>query len=548
MRGSGTTAIAFAFALTPGSTRIEALKTMKITALTDRLAPSRAWRKTSLFAVLGAVVVGAGLGATSCSGSDSPTGTSSTGSGSGSGSGGGGGGGGGAASSFTPQGCSFSIAGRPEYKGFSGSQPIVGKSPDLRRVRLGLGGNVVVGAAGHADPTTSIAFTWQSSEDTLASEAQWGNDPDPAKWPAENRASGVTWATPASTLNAPGDERMHEVYLCGLSPAKTYYYRVGGGAAGAEAWSDVESFTTAPSDPAAAVTFGVTGDSRGEEKDAWRLIQRRLKAAGVGMQLFSGDVINLAPDQGAWEQWLDSAWRDTDKTPLTLASILMLSAHGNHENHTSLFFGNLTLPQDLAKYPRYAELFYSVDVGPVHVVVLDDAWIVNPSDDPDYQPALTEWLTADLDAATKNRAKVPWIVTVNHHSAFSSSSHGGDSNVLLGRAYFVPLWDKYHVDLALGGHDHNYERTKPLTGPAASPTTHAEAKDGTVYVVCAGAGANSYGPSTSNFTELSHGYDNNTVLGLYGILSVTQSTLKLEAHELKPDASDPVFDTLTITK
>jgi hypothetical protein len=24
--------------------------------------------------------------------------------------------------------------------------------------------------------------------------------------------------------------------------------------------------------------------------------------------------------------------------------------------------------------------------------------------------------------------------------------------------------------------------------------------------------------------------------------------LKLEAHELRPDASDPVFDTLTITK
>jgi hypothetical protein len=537
-----------AFALASGSTRLEASQTMEITVLPAPSSPSdalRTWRKTSLLAGLGAlVIVGAGLGATSCGGGDSPTGTSSTGS-----SGGGGGaGGGGAASSFTPQGCSFSIAGRPEYKGFSASQPVVGASPNLRRVRLGLGGNVVAGAKGHADPTTSIAFAWESDEGTLASEARWGNDPDPTKWPAENRVSGVTWATPASTLNAPADERMHEAYLCGLSPAKTYYYRVGGGPAGAEVWSDVESFTTAPSDPAAAVTFGVTGDSRGEEKDAWRLIQRRLKAAGVGMQLFSGDVINLAPDQGEWEQWLDSAWKDTDKTPLTLASILTLSAHGNHENHTSLFFGNLTLPQDLAKYPKYAELFYSVDVGPVHVVVLDDAWIVNPPDDPDYQPALTEWLTADLDAATKNRAKVPWIVTVNHHSAFSSANHGGDADVLLGRAYFVPIWDKYHVDLALGGHDHDYERTKPLTGPPAAPTIHAAAKDGTVYVVCAGSGADSYGPSTSSFTELSHGYDNSTVLGLYGILSVTQSTLKLEAHELRPDASDPVFDTLTITK
>ena len=125
----------------------------------------------------------------------------------------------------------------------------------------------------------------------------------------------------------------------------------------------------------------------------------------------------------------------------------------------------------------------------MHVIVLDDAGVVSPNTDSGYQPVLTEWLTADLDAATKNRSKVPWIVTVNHHAAFSSSNHGDDSDVLLGRAYFVPIWDKYHVDLALGGHDHNYERTKPITGPAATPTLHASPKDGTVYVVCAGSGS-----------------------------------------------------------
>jgi len=29
-------------------------------------------------------------------------------------------------------------------------------------------------------------------------------------------------------------------------------------------------------------------------------------------------------------------------------------------------------------YPQYAELFYSFDAGPVHFVVLDDAWIADP--------------------------------------------------------------------------------------------------------------------------------------------------------------------------
>jgi len=520
---------------------------MKIIAYLANLTSPRARRSTSIFAALGALTIGGGVSAASCSSSDTSSGTTSS-SASGSGSSGSSGAGGGMAAPFQPQGCGFSIAARPEYKGFSPSQPTVGKSPDFRRVRLGLGGNVVPGAAGHADPATSIAFAWQTDEDTLVSEAQWGNDPDPTKWPKENRAAGVTWATPPGAINGTADERMHEVYLCGLAPAKTYYYHVGGGPAGKEAWSDVYSFTTAPSDPSMPVMFGVTGDSRGEEHDAWRLIQRRLKVAGVGMQLFSGDAVLLAPDQIAWEHWLDSAWKDTDSTPLTLPSILTLAAHGNHENHTSLFFGNFTLPQDLGKYGKYAELFYSVDVGPVHVIALDDAGIVNPSEDPEYQPALTEWLTADLDAATKNRAKVPWIVTVNHHAAFSSANHGDDPDVLLGRAYFVPLWDKYHVDLSLGGHDHNYERTKPLTGPAATPTVHASGKDGTVYVVCAGSGTDGYNPGMSAFTELSHGYDSVSVFGLYGILSATATTLKLDAHDLRMDGSDPIFDTFTLTK
>jgi hypothetical protein len=521
---------------------------METTALLVRSTSLLRRRSIPVLVAVGAVVIGVGLGASSCSDGATPTGTSSSSSSSASSGSGGGGGGAPLAPPFQPQGCAFSVASRSEYKDFAPGKPIVGASANIRRVRLGLGGNIAPGVAGRADPATSIAFAWESSEDTLASEAQWGKSPDPTTWPKENRADGVTWATPASTINGTNDERMHEVYLCGLEPATTYYYRVGGGAPGSEAWSEVYSFTTVPSDPTAPVTFGVTGDSRGQHGDAWRLIQRRLKVAGVGVQLFSGDAVLLAPDQADWEHWLDSAWKDTDGSPLTLPSILSLTAHGNHENHTSLFFGNFTQPQDLTRYGKYAELFFSVDVGPVHVLVLDDAGIVNPFDDPEYQPAMTEWLTADLDAATKNRAKVPWIITVNHHASFSSASHGNDSDVLLGRAYFVPIWDKYHVDLAIGGHDHNYERSKPVTGPAATPTVHPTPKEGTVYVVCAGSGSDGYAPGVTSTTEISHGYDSVTSLGVYGILSATQTTLKLEAHELRPDASDPIFDTLTITK
>jgi hypothetical protein len=266
-------------------------------------------------------------------------------------------------------------------------------------------------------------------------------------------------------------------------------------------------------------------------------------------------MINIANDQNAWEHWLDSAWRDSDQKYLTLSRVLTLQTHGNHENHTTFFFGNLVLPQDQAKYPKYAELFYSFDVGPVHVVVVDDAWAISPSTDPDgsgtYAGVLTAWLDADLTAANANRAKVPWIVTMHHHGEFSSSAHGTDADVLRGRQFFVPIWDKYHVDVDVVGHDHNYERTKPLTGPLASdlsPVVKSSFADGTVYVVCAGVGAPAYASGSSAFTQATFDWTNGDAIGVYGLITADAASFQFDAHALKTDASDPVVDTFTITK
>ncbi|MDC3954980.1 metallophosphoesterase family protein [Polyangium jinanense] len=453
---------------------------------------------------------------------------------------------------FQPEGCDFEIATRPEYLNFQRGSAKVSAAPDIRRVRLGLGGNVELDAPGRADPATSAGFGWQTDPETLASEIQWGTTPDPSTWPAANRKNGVTWVTPEGLFAPQGDDRMHEAYLCGLSPATTYYYRVGGGPAGKEVWSEVHSFTTTPKDPNVEVVLGVSGDARGQDNQAWRLIQRRMMKAGVTAQLFSGDMINFATDQGEWHKWLDLAAKDADDSLLTLGQILTLSTHGNHENHTTHFYSSVVLPQDTTKFPDYTELFYSVDIGPVHVVVVDDFWITSPTGKPEYAPMLKAWLEKDLEAAHANRANVPWIVGMHHHAEFSSSSHGTDSDVLLGRQFFVPIWDQYQVDLMVLGHDHNYERTKPLTGPLAEgtlePVVQAPPAKGTVYMVCAGAGADAYGAGTSVWTDKSAAYDSKTVFGFYSFLKANKTSLTIESHEIRPDETDPIIDTYTLTK
>lgn len=450
---------------------------------------------------------------------------------------------------FQPQGCPFKVSSRIEYLKYEVGRTESLPNPNIRRVRLGLGGHVSPGMPGRADPATSAAFGWQSDDGTLASEVTWGTTPDPTTWPLGNRVNGATWLTPAGLLNPNGDSRMHEAYVCGLTPATTYYYRVGGGPPGQESWSDVHSFTTTPNDPNAKIKVGLTGDSRGQDNEAYRLIQKRFAAAGLTFQMFSGDIVNFAPDQKEWELWLDLAWKDETGALLTLGSLLNLQTHGNHENYTTLFFGNLVLPQEPDTYPEGEELFYSVDIGPVHWVVVDDLSVAYPTGNEGKLAELTQWIKADLDAANKNRAVVPWIVTMHHHSDFSSSSHGEDTDVLRVRSFFVPLWDEFKVDLNVAGHDHNYERTKPLTGPADNPVVQTMPGQGTVYVVCAGAGADAYGSGTNTFTETSRSYDSAMgSLGFYSIMEIDKSSLKLEAHELRADGTDPVIDTFTLTK
>jgi hypothetical protein len=526
-----------------------------------RLGIQRNWERHWALSV-GVVVIAAGAGVAACQNRDTGGGTGGGGTGAGTSNGGStpstGSGSGVNGMLFTPAGCDFTIAERPEYNNWGASTPVVGATPNIRRVRLGLGGNVQPGSKGLADPSTSIAMAWQTDTGTDVTQVQWGTTSDPTTWPATNLVSGITWDTPPGSINGTdGAEHMHEAYICGLKPATTYYYRVGGGATVATGvWSNVFSFTTTPAAGATPVTIAITGDSRGENTgglapagiNTWQTLQQRLKTIAPTLALFSGDVINLAPDQGEWEEWLDKAELDTDgKTPLTLPTLLSLNAHGNHDNHSALFYGNLVLPQDNATYPTYGELFYSFDVGPVHVLVMDNMYITDGGDD-NYQPALTKWLNADLTAANANRANVPWIITVHHYPDYDSSLHSNEADVLADRAYFPPIWQQYHVDMAFSGHDHDYERTKPLNvgSDVNSPTATTDA-DGTTYVVCAGSGADPYSSGTSPFTAISANFSTGA-LGIYGILKATSTTLTLTAHNLTADGSDPVIDTYTITK
>ena len=80
------------------------------------------------------------------------------------------------------------------------------------------------------------------------------------------------------------------------------------------------------------------------------------------------------------------------------------------------------------------------------------------------------WLEKELAAARADR-DVDWVVVCMHQVAISTADqfNGADLGI---REEWVPLFDRYGVDLVVCGHEHHYERSHPIRGAAANRDAH----------------------------------------------------------------------------
>jgi hypothetical protein len=78
-------------------------------------------------------------------------------------------------------------------------------------------------------------------------------------------------------------------------------------------------------------------------------------------------------------------------------------------------------------------------------------------DSNDFGMAQFGWLESALKDSTAK-----WKIAIFHHPIYSSAGEHGPSLGL--RARIEPLFARYGVNVAISGHDHVYERVKPLQG------------------------------------------------------------------------------------
>jgi hypothetical protein len=241
--------------------------------------------------------------------------------------------------------------------------------------------------------------------------------------------------------------------------------------------------------------------------------------------LFNGDLcyanVSDAP-VATWASFFNNNTRSAANRP-------WMPAAGNHENEV----GNGT--QGYLSYQTRFELpdngseefrgnWYAFTVGSIRVISLnnDDVCLqdggfsgyrrdhvptyVSNGDNPyinGYSSGEQKrWLERELARARRSDG-IDWIVVCMHQVAMSSAHfNGADLGI---RENWLPLFDRYGVDLVVAGHEHHFERTFPVRGilPGSTLLTPApqgtdpglmDTSAGTVHMIIGGGGHSSATP------------------------------------------------------
>lgn len=151
----------------------------------------------------------------------------------------------------------------------------------------------------------------------------------------------------------------------------------------------------------------------------------------------------------------------------------------------------------------------------------------------------------DKDLATARQdPNIKWIVAFYHKPIYTSpSNHEPDEAGI--KNIVVPLFDKYHVDLVLQGHNHNYQRGYPLKADMVTetrPDSIYQNPKGSIYMVV-GTGGEDHSSYPLNGQAP---YIQNQFTGIPGFLKVDVSDTSLKGTFFANDGT--IKDTFTINK
>jgi hypothetical protein len=297
-------------------------------------------------------------------------------------------------------------------------------------------------------PTNSMVVNWWNPSMTGDSSIDYGTT-----------ASYGSTATNAAVTN------FHSVELTGLTPGKTYHYRIrsSDGTLGSD-----NTFTTS-GENVTSFTFAVVGDPRGialpsdstmyhtrhKQLFDWMANQNIAFALETGDIVWEGAILNSDPQtkinvESYYTEFFKAEQNFTKTRPV-------MATMGNHETQPGgrdyMYYNDLyedAFPTNGTSGNRGK--VYSFDYGNAHFVCLSS-----------YQVDLTlqkNWLINDLTAARAN-PNIKWIFAYMHAPMYTTSGHANRDDEITA---WGPIFEQFKVDIVFAGHNHLYERFHCIKG------------------------------------------------------------------------------------
>lgn len=323
------------------------------------------------------------------------------------------------------------------------------------------------------DTGTTQTIMWQTEFTTAAGSVEFAEVRNDRQL-LPQKVECVTAEVQGVAANT-GTVSIHYATLTGLKPGTRYIYRVGDGVS----WSKPNYFTTAAANNQ-PFKFLVFGDSQSINYLTWRTTLHTAYQANNDAAFFIniGDLVDVGQDKREWDAWFKACEGVIDNIPV-------IPVVGNHETYTlqktysmpDLFTAQFKMPNNGPEGLKGQ--VYSFDYGNMHFSVLDS----QVGEEREFAPDMLEKQRVWLDDDLKNTNKF-WKIVLIHRPLYHNRAQDSDGDL---REAFIPIIEKYNVDIVFSGHDHVYARSFPLKGGVG-----VSRNEGTIYVTAGRSGTKTY--------------------------------------------------------
>ncbi|MFP4366966.1 MAG: metallophosphoesterase [Bacteroidales bacterium] len=297
-----------------------------------------------------------------------------------------------------------------------------------------------------SDPSTSIDIQWRTDTTVPAGIVKY-----------REKGSDQVYTEDASVyvmedLRLMNDRFMHRftARLKDLNPGTSYEYLI----VPQTSWLKTQTFTTAGDND--SFSFIWFGDVHNSPKAGELHYMAEENHPETAFYAISGDLVGDGLYRNEWDELFEYSKDVISKKPL-------MTVPGNHDNRLGL---GSKMFRDMLSYPTNGPdgvpegQTYSFTYKNTLFLMLDST---SPSD------TQTEWIDEQLTNTTAT-----WKIAIFHFPPYNFNAPY--YNI---QEKWVPVFDKFHVDMVLGGHIHYYMRSKPMKAGEVVDSYN----EGTAYII-----------------------------------------------------------------